>query len=164
MLNLSWDACCLFLLQEIEEKKLLPRSGKNQGKIINYSRDEFLKKDIYTNFSAFKCESKEERTIDEKSETIILLHFMSQKGHELTWLLMSLGLQVLANTRVQQSITRHLVYKEAWTYLYTHPLVAFGAQRDIGALHLVHPTSQKLLKFVKKERKKSKICPLKAKG
>jgi hypothetical protein len=34
MLNLSWDACCLFLVQKIEEKKLLPRSGKKQGKII----------------------------------------------------------------------------------------------------------------------------------
>jgi len=94
-------------------------------------------------------------------ETIIL-HFMSQKGHELTWSLMSLGLQVLANTRVEQSITRHCVYKKTWTY--RHPLVAFGAQRDIGALHLVHPTSQKLLKFVRKKGKKSKICPFKAKG
>ncbi len=87
---------------------------------------------------------------------------MSQKGHELTWSLKSLGLQVLANTRVEQSITRHLVYKEAWIYRYR--LVAFGAQRDIGALHLVHPTSQKLLKFVKKKKKKEQDMPFESEG
>ncbi len=87
---------------------------------------------------------------------------MSQKGHELTWSLKSLGLQVLANPRVDQSITRHLVYKEAW--ICRHPLFAFGAQRDIGALHLVHSRSHKLLKFVQNKKKKSNICPLKVKG
>jgi hypothetical protein len=49
--------------------------------------------------------------------------------------------------------------------LYAHPLVAFGAQRDIGALHLVHPTSQKLLKFVqKKEKKKEQDMPFECEG
>jgi hypothetical protein len=57
MLNLSWDACCLFLLQKIEEKKLLPSSGKKQGK-TNYSRDKFLKKDIYTNFGTLSVNQK----------------------------------------------------------------------------------------------------------
>jgi len=54
------------------------------------------------------------------------------------------------------------VYKKAWTY--RHPLVAFGAQRDIGALHLVHPTSQKLLKFVRKKRKKKKDMSFESEG
>jgi len=54
------------------------------------------------------------------------------------------------------------VYKKAWTY--RHPLVAFGAQRDIGALHLVHPTSQKLLKFVRKKRKKKKDMSFQSEG
>ncbi len=89
---------------------------------------------------------------------------MSQKGHELTWLLMSLGLQVLANTRVQQSITRHLVYKEAWTYIHIpwSPLALKEILEPSTWCIQHHKNCSNLSK--KKKKKKEQDMPFESEG